>query len=74
VADDVVFVDPVFHIRAYDVVALLFEQKGGDGAVDSAREGNEDAFAGHEYDPCSKATNEPEGTQLLERTGEGSRT
>jgi hypothetical protein len=46
VADDVVLVDPVFHVGADDVVALLFEQERGDGAVDAAGHGDEDLFTG----------------------------
>ena len=45
-ADDVVLVDPVLHVGAHEVVALLLEQQGGDGAVHSARHGDEDFFAG----------------------------
>ena len=46
VTDDVVLVDPVFHVGAHEIVALLFEEQGGDGAVDAAGEGDEDFFAG----------------------------
>jgi hypothetical protein len=44
-ADDVVLIDPVLHVRADEVATLLFEHKGGDGAVDSAGHGDEDLFA-----------------------------
>lgn len=48
VADDVFLVDPVLHVSADDVVALLLEQQGGDGAVDATGHGDEDFFArGH---------------------------
>src|SRR5439155_9222658 len=48
-ADDVIFVDPILHVGAGDVAALLFEQQSGDGAVDSAGHGDENFFAsGHE--------------------------
>jgi hypothetical protein len=42
VPDDVVLVDPVFHVRAHDVAPLLLEQERGDGAVDSAGHRDED--------------------------------
>ena len=45
-ADHVVLVDPVLHVRAHEFVALPLEQQGGDGAVDSAGHGDEDFFGG----------------------------
>src|SRR5690349_4887961 len=44
VAEDVVLVDPVLHVRAHDVMPLLLQQQGGDGAVDSAGHRDEDFF------------------------------
>lgn len=40
VAEDLVLVDPVFHVGAFDGVALLFEEQGGDGGVDASGHGN----------------------------------
>jgi hypothetical protein len=42
VAEHVVLVDPVLHVRAGDVMTLLLKQQRGDGAVDSAGHGDED--------------------------------
>ncbi len=46
IAEDIVLVDPVLHVRADDLEALLLEEKGGDTAVDAAGHGDEDAFHG----------------------------
>ncbi len=40
VAEDFVFVDPVFHVGAFDGVALLFEEQGSDGGVDASGHGD----------------------------------
>src|ERR1019366_7686854 len=45
-ADDIVLVDPVFHVRAHNVVPLPFQQERGNRPVDSAGGDYEDAFAG----------------------------
>src|SRR5207248_1857771 len=44
IAEYIVLVDPVFHVRANDIAALLFEQQRGYGAVDAAGHGDEDFF------------------------------
>jgi len=53
VADDLVLVDPVLHVRAHDVVTLLLEQQGGDGAVHSARHGDENPFT-NRHEPSGR--------------------
>ena len=45
--DDVVLVDPVLHVSAHDLAALLLEEEGGDTAVDAAGHGDEEAFHAH---------------------------
>jgi hypothetical protein len=43
----VVVVLPVLHEKADDVVALLLEEPGAHGRVDSAREAEDDGFLTH---------------------------
>lgn len=40
VAEDLVFVYPVFHVGAFDGVALFFEEQGGYGGVDASGHGD----------------------------------
>jgi hypothetical protein len=63
-ADDVVLVDPVFHVRADDGHALPLEDEGGDRAVDAAGHGDEGFFgSGHEGGGN-------EGRERLRKTGD----
>ncbi len=39
-ADHVIFIDPIFHIRADHREALLLQEESGDAAVDAAGHGN----------------------------------
>ena len=36
VAEDIVLVDPILHVSAFNGIALLFEQESGDAAINAA--------------------------------------
>ena len=44
VSEDFLFVDPVFHVGAGNLITLIAEEEGGHCAVDSSREGDENFF------------------------------
>src|SRR6516162_5297635 len=53
IADDVLFVNPILHIGAFDSASCPLQEKGSDAAVDSARHSNKDFFRiGHTAKLC----------------------
>ena len=46
IAGQTVLIDPVLHVGADHLAALLLEEERGDAAVDAARHGDEDFFHG----------------------------
>ena len=69
VADNVILVDPIFHVSAHEGVTLGFEQESSDGAIDAAGHGDEQVFCGqgHEAGGGGRGL----GRVVLDAEGEG---